>query len=227
MNDFPVDIDGGVLLFIDPRQEMVGVPARAADLTTLYDNPPALAVVPPAMNILAVRLPKIVAGGRADRIGSSQYQRVDTDQAKWANNWVGKQDAKGNKRKSLPDLVTLRDEHFVWKLSAFTGGGERTVRRLLLACTRNYYLNNSSQSNFDSLDTPLTTAGLPDMDITHWLSGGRQRGQAVLLCWSDNPGPARLHRDGEPLDPFAGLTLYRVRIPISYQGNPPPRGRDL
>ncbi len=226
VNDFPVDIEGGVLLFIDPRQEEIGVPRRAANLTTLYDNPPDLAVVPPAMNILAVRLPRIEAGGRADRIGSSQYEKLDTEQAKWAKQWIGKQDTQGNKRKSMPDLSTLRDEHFVWKLSGYGGSGERTVRRLLLACTRNYYLNNSTQNSFDSLDMPLTTAGLPNMDVTHWLLGGRQRGQAVLLCWSPHPGPARLHRNGEPLEAYDGLTLYRVRIPISYQGNPPPRGRD-
>ena len=50
------------------------------------------------------------------------------------------------------------------------------------------------------------------------------RGQAVLLAWAEAPGPARLLRNGKPLDTVAGLTMYRVRIPLYYSGNPPQGG---
>jgi hypothetical protein len=227
-NDLTMDLAGGYLLFIDPRQQDgPGVPWRAAGLNTLYELPGSIAVqpdlekVPPAVNILVVPLPKIAAGQQISGLGQADYHRVDRNQAEWRG-------AGGRKRSQMlkdgRDLRTLWEEQQAWAGTGTfavlrTGLGD-TLRALLLASTRNYYLPNHSQ-DFDSVGTPISTDGLPNQDITHWLVGGRQEGQAVLICWAEHPGPARLHRNGKPLDSYQGLTLLRVRVPIRYEGRPP------
>jgi hypothetical protein len=100
---------------------------------------------------------------------------------------------------------------------------DRPVRAALLASTRNYCLHNRGK-DFDSPDVDLSTDGLPRLDISHWLLGGRDSGQAILLCWSNAPGPAQLSVDDKPKKAYAGLTIYRVQIPIRYVGSPPAAG---
>jgi hypothetical protein len=87
----------------------------------------------------------------------------------------------------------------------------------LLASTRNLHLHNSAANKFDTVGRPISTGGLIDQDVTHWLT----RGQAVLLLLSDQPGPVTLHIDGDSKKTKEGRCIYRVRIPIQYAGRPP------
>ena len=125
-------------------------------------------------------------------------------------------------RKDMPDLDTLWGEQQVWASSSVLSR-EATVRAALLASTRNLYLN-CTDSDYDQPVSSITTEALPNLDITHWLLGGTDSGVAVLLCWSHDPRPARLYRDGKPQKSSEGLTLYRVRVPIRYEGRPPTPG---
>jgi hypothetical protein len=225
-NDLNVDLAGGYLLFIDPRQDETGVPWRAAGLTTLYElgeeegGTPDVTVVPPAINILAVYLPKIPAGSQANGLGQAAYQRIDENWVAWARNRNRK---RSEMLKGGRDLPTLWHEQQGWAAGLtvtglLTGLGAPECS-LLLASTRNYYLHNRGD-DFNAVGTPISTDGLPELDLTHWLV----RGQAVLLAWAAAPGPPRLARSGKPLESLAGLSVYRVRMPIYYTGQPPRAG---
>ena len=223
-SDLGVDIDGGVLVFIDPRLQdgAQSPPWRVNGLTRPYELPEEdggkgdLKYVPPAVNILAVPVPRIPAGQRVDTLGHSDYQRVDERLAQW-----GRQ--ADRKRSDRPDLPTLWADQQAWSGNTtfpFLGTGlSPALNKLLLAATRNYHLHNRS-SDFNSVGVPVTSEGLPDLDVTHWLA----RGQAVLLCWSNAPGPARLYRNGRQLETDEGLTFYRVRLPLDYEGVAPRGG---
>ncbi len=215
INDTGLNLAGGILLFIDPRHEQVGVPARAVNLNTLYDQPDEPARVPPAVNILALNLPGIDTGQRAINIGTAQYQRIRREQDQWR--------ARKGKRRDMPDLSTLHDMQHEWAGLTLRPTIFRAlspdIRALLLASTRNFFLHCTT-SDYDSAAREITTDGLPEMDITHWLLGGSQTGQAVLLCWAHQPGPATLMRGDVPLTASDGLTLLRVRLPIEYTGRP-------
>lgn len=227
-NELNVDLAGGYLFFIDPRQGRAAVAGRAAGLTTPY-RPTDLAElqydidrVPPAANVLAVRLPAIPAGQQVAGLGQADYARVAEQRAAWYG-------AGGRRRSQLltgdRDLRTLWAEQFNWAGAGALVRARVTtgdpVRALLLASTRNLYLHTARLEDPDSVGSPLSFEGLPDLDITHWLLGGRSQGTAVLMCWSESPGPARLVRNGKPMETHSGLTFYRVRVPIAYEGSPP------
>ncbi|MCK4343150.1 MAG: hypothetical protein KAY37_15655 [Phycisphaerae bacterium] len=228
-NELDVDLAGGYLLFCDPRQQGVDVP-RAAGLTSLYELPeslggkPAVKDVPPAMNVLVVRLPKIPVGERINAIGATQYQQVD----KAYGAWSGKRNRKRSQMLTKSrDLQTLWHEQQYWRGNiTFASRLSRPAGAALLASTRNFHLH-SQAGNLDRVATPLNTNGLQSLDSSHWLLGGRRAGQAVLLCWSNTPGPARLHlktawqKEATPQRSHEGWTFYRVQIPIYYQGSPP------
>lgn len=229
-NELSVDLEGGYLLFIDPRQDDAGVPYRAAGLTTPrpLELPEFarlkmewdLKEVPPAVNILAVRVGSIPAGERVSELGGAHYRSVDE---RWQR-WLG---GGRLKRSELlwgdRDLRTLWHEQQGWaENSQFAGMGGRlsaTVRAGLLASARAFHLHNRGRE-FDAVGPEVNTGGLPDLDICHWLL----RGQAVLLSWADDPGPARLHVNGNPRESYRGLTIYRARFPLRYTGRPPRRG---
>jgi hypothetical protein len=223
-NDLAVDIQGGFLLFIDARlDDGTGVPWRAAGLTMPYPlsevvgGKPDLKAIPPAANILAVRIPALPAGQQIRALGQTMYTQVDQNWVTWAQRPNRK---RSELFKSDRDLRTLWTEQQSWAdnsvLAALRGNLDATLRAVLLASTRNCYLPNRAD-DFTSVGTPLRTDGLPNLDLTHWL----MRGQAVFIAWSDTPGPARLQRGGQPLDPYRGLTVYRVRLSLAYEGSPP------
>jgi hypothetical protein len=227
-NDLSVDLAGGYLLFIDPRQDQGGVPWRAAGLTSVYALPEEeggaadVSVVPPAINVLVVRVPKIPAGQQVSRLGQADYEQVDQNWVVWARSGNRKRSEMFQKERDLP---TLWHEQQAWaaggalaRLLGDVGGPERM---LLLASTRDYFLHNGGV-DFKTVGRPLSTDGLPELDVTDWLMGGQREGRAVLITWADGPGPARLLRGGKPLELLDGLTVYRVRLPIYYGGNPPP-----
>jgi len=220
-NELPVDLEGGVLLFIDPRHRR-GVPWHASGLDEPYAlslpavNEVDLRKVPPAFNVLAVQLPQMVAGERLSGLGQPQYAEVDKQWVKWSG-------LTKRRRSTMPDLRTLWHEHQAWlPPGALHALGGSVHGKIFLASTRSFHLH-SGASAFDSVARPVTTEGLAGMDVSHWLT----RWQAVLLCWSNEPGPARLHRNGSALETNTGLTVYRVRIPIRYEGEAVPAGETL
>jgi len=231
-NHLTGDLQGGYLLFIDPRLEAAGVPRRAAGLTSRYrpDLPEQLAarvvwdqeVVPPSMNILVVPIPPIPAGKVVSELGRAVYDKVERA---LDEDWKRRLELKHSQ---MPDLPTLwhHQRDWVWpdSLAALVARPAETIAAVMLASTRNFYLS-CQPADFDSPGPALSTDGLPDLDVTHWVMGGRDSGQAVLICWSDRPGPVHLIRNGRPQESYSGLTIYRVRVPIHYEGHPPGRGR--
>ncbi len=220
-NDLDQPIRGGVLLYADPRQDDAGVP-RPAGLTELYDRPSdkELAFVPPSRNVLVASVGSIEAKSRVTEIASAAYRALDGDLDRWRRNATPK-------RSDRPDIRNLLLEHQAWQ-SAFGATATRSVLGVLLASTRNYFLHRRSAVVTDAW-IPLSTEGIPDLDCTHWLISGRSRdgglaGTAVLIAWTDAPGPAVLSVNNDPRPAYAGETVYRVRIPIEYVGSPPPRG---
>lgn len=220
-NDLDGPLQGAYLIYADPRQDEGGVP-RPAGQTKLYDRPSdtELQFVSPAQNILVAPVGPIDAHARVTQIGAATYQKLDTDLAAWSRR-------AGARRAAMPDLPTLLSEHQGWQ-SAFGTTATRSVVAVLLASTRDYYLHRRSTAGFSTW-VPLSTEGLPELDVSHWLvSGlgrdGRLAGYAILIAWADAPGPAILNVNGQPRPAYAGQTVYRVRVPLEYVGSPPPRG---
>jgi len=215
-NELPHKLEGGYLLFIDPRQvdvpageawQSAPVPYRVTSLTEFYDRPEKGPTVPPSYSVLAVPVGAIEAGAQIGEIGQRLYRDVDRSFAQWARSGKERIERIQDDR----DLRTLWNEQLRWIRSS------TPVQALLLASTRNLYLHNLRENDFEAIGTAITTNGLPELDVTHWLL----RGQAVLLTWASAAGPARLERNGAPLD-SRGLTFYRVRLPLRYIGAPPP-----
>ena len=203
-SDLDLDFIGGYLLYIDPRVRGRdgGVPYRAAGLNqrTEFKDYYGSATVPPAVNVLALAIPPLKPGQRVVSLGTSaddsynEYARYDRDYTRWQSR--SKPDPTAE-----PMLPTLRHRQirdWVGSLSAvrLTRPVEPHHAAALLASTRNLHLHNSDLKKFDTVEQPIGTAGLIDQDVTHWLT----RGQAVLLLLSEQPGPARLHLYGEPID---------------------------
>ncbi|MBU0638231.1 MAG: hypothetical protein KKB50_05140 [Planctomycetes bacterium] len=211
-NDLDADIGDGYVLYIDPRAADVlglGEPYRAAGLSQARPGGfKGNLNVPPAVNILALRLPSIAAHSEVRNLGSTEYATHGRDLTRWAA-----QAQPDPKRR--PELTTLWDaqQHWVGNYRGVLGFGtdslNATDEALLLASTRAFYLHSSEQ-DFATPKTPVTTAGLVDRDVSHWLI----RGQAVLLLIADQPGPATLYGNGRPMETQEGRSLYRVRVPI-------------
>ena len=222
LNGLGTDIRVGYLLYIDPRlrDRDGGVPCRIAGLNKRNDRAEMQNKVwgsdrvPPAFNVLALKLDGIKAGDRLGNLGSSVvYVNFDARYTRWAN------EEKPNPTEEpwLPTLRMLQVEDWSSSFGMVGGGLDGTDAAALKASTRNLFLHNKATTNFQTVGQPLNTDGLFEHDITHWLT----RGQAVLLLISDQPGPADLYIDGDPEEADEGRTLYRVRIPIQYVGNPP------
>lgn len=220
-NDLRVDISNGVLLFIDPRLRDVNgdVPARVAGLTDRrsYRFKDRIADVPPSISVLAVPIGEIKAGQRASGLAQKEYADYDKALTEWQNKGS---EAKLKDEPTLPTLWNVQNQ--AW-MPAYTLGGQITrlgadTPRLAaaMASTRNLYLHNGGNYDFDEVGLPISTEGLMSVDVTHWLT----RGNALLLAFSADPGPQMLARAGEPLRVRDGFTLYRVRIPLSYTGAP-------
>jgi hypothetical protein len=231
-NDLTVEIVGGYALYIDPRlrqREGVdrAVPYRVAGLTKRNDRPDqeneyyGSDAVPPAINVLAARLPALEPGQRAAQLGKQEYDQYVSQYARWAAG--GKPDPKDE-----PMLKTLwhrQVEEWAPTLTATFGGAlDPRDAAGLLASTRDLYVHgkfNPRDPDFGRVGQPVSTSSLRNVDVTHWLTGGARQGQAVLLLIAAEPGPAQLQLNGWPVESSAGRTLYRVRIPIRYSGQPP------
>jgi len=218
LNELSANLEGAYLLFIDPRHDDGGVP-RAVTLTRLPPLPENIAAepdprqIPPACNIVALPLGRIPAGARVDNLGATVYREIDRQWREWAAQ-------EKRKRRDMPDLPTLWTAQHAWRGATAVATAEGPVLAILLASTRNYY-GAIRPDVYDEVGLPVTLDGLPKLDITHWLLGGRTQGQAILIGWARRPGPARLQVNDRPRDAYAGLTVYRVRMPIRYTGQPP------
>lgn len=215
--DFP--FRGGVLLYLDPRNrdEFGGVPRRAFGLTTPYSGEyRGATVVPPAINVLAVQVGEVPAAGRVGELGARRYREVDALLAEWRS--------KGLAKAARPDLDTLWDVQLrewmtsarLWPSISF-GKLSADVAAGLLVSTRGLFIHNNPDSDFNSILRPFSTEGLVDRDISHWLTSGH----AVLLLWTDRPGPVQLYRDDAAMRVSRGWSLFRVRVPIRFVGEPP------
>ncbi len=222
-NELGAPIEHGVVLLIDPRlRELDGVPQRAAGLTWRNDRPQqenkylGREVVPAAVNVLAVPVPRIEPNQRVDRLYQDEYARYLRNHQRWAK--AARPDPE--KEPMLPTLCSYQLGPWsgtLWAPGATTG----SEAALLLASTRNLLLNGRSPTAFDQPAAAITTEGLLNVDITHWLT----RGQAVLLLVVRRPPPVELTVNGQAGAVAAtdGVTLYRVRVPVEYVGRSPTR----
>lgn len=224
VHDLGFDLAGGYLLYIDPRlRDDVGgdVPLRASTLNRPY-RPLYRTVnaVPPAAGVLAISLGVLPPDTRADRLGEREYRALDEA----TERWLARTEPDDRNRPEPPTLWDVQVTHWAPGVVGTTGllaldAIEADIAAALLLSTRNLYQHNAARGGFDSIGHPLNAVGLVDRDVSHWLA----RGQAVALLWARQPGPAQLVRDGSPLKNRGGLTLYRVRLPITYVGAPPAR----
>ena len=225
-NDLPVNLNGGYLLYVDPRLGGDGSNRPAGQTANWWGRPD----VPAGLNVLAVRVPPLGAGEKLSGLAQQDYAAVAMARGRW-------QTRAGRKLEAWPDLVTLWDEQQGWvgvRSRAPQRRLEEAAKSAFLASTRTLYLHcRESDGKFEQVNgEPITTDGLMDIDISHWLMHGRVRaasgasdpvlGQAVLLLWAEDPGPAQLHRAGKPLRSVGGRSMYRVRVPLNYTGRPGP-----
>ena len=233
-SDLPVEFVGGYLLYIDPRlSERGGVPDRIAGFDRRTDRPDEgnkyynASVVPPAVNVLAVRVPPLKQGEKIDSLGQrgtearfNEYGKYESDRTRWE----AQIDPDPMQEPMLPTLH--RRQIGEWAAAfGFTGTvfGDTLATpdaAGMLASTRDLYLHNSSTTKFETVGRPVTTRGMVDLDVTHWLT----RGQAVLLLIAHEPGPAELHMDEQARPNAAGYSYYRIRVPIKYVQSPPRGG---
>jgi hypothetical protein len=229
-NEFAFDFLGGYLLYIDPRLSGKdgGVPPHVAgvrrrtDRDRYWDS----LIVPSPVNVLAVELPPLRPGQKVDKLGQAGplgYAQLDTLHAAWA----GRPQPDPEDEPMLPTLWRVQTDDWARafrltqqltaRLDQATGAG-------LLASTWGLHVSNPPGNDFTAVDEPLDLTGLMDVDVTHWLAGGQQAGQAILILFSSDPGPAKLHVNGKPVRTPQGRSVYRVRAPIEYTGRPPGTG---
>jgi hypothetical protein len=219
-NEMQVDVLGGYLLYIDPRlTELGAVPPRVAGLTQRSDRSRYLgnSVVPPAVNVLVVPVPPVAAGQRVADLGKGDYADFETSWQRW------KQSAEtpdSTNEPTLPTLWNLQTRLWINSVKAglpFTARLEPEMAASLLASTRNLFLHSDGSKDFDKIGTNISTRGLVDQDVTHWLMGGDTQGVGVLLLFAHEPGPAALIKGAREISASRGSSLYRVRAPIRWK----------
>lgn len=221
-NELGQVIDGGYVLFIDPRLSGVGgaVPPRVSGLTKRTDRSLywGQSSVPPAVQVLAVPLGAMKPGDRLARPGQLMYAETDLLRQRFL---AGAADARSEPM--LPTLWSLQNGDWIGSLTNITGGRlDRTAAAALLASTTNLYLpNRIGDPDFEKFGAAVSVEGLMDLDITHWLV----RGQAVVLLSVAGAPPLPLTVDGAPLakSRLHGRSFYRIRVPLEYVGRPPTR----
>lgn len=224
-NELPSEIAGGFLLYVDPRvQGIDGVPYRVAGMQDRGVGRPSYLgkkEVVPAINVLCVAIGPLKPGERDSALGKSLYDALAKDHARWAS----RGDAKAEEEPVLRTLWHYQVNEWAEPFRATTTGIAKGVfadfrfNASMLACTRDVYLHNTPASgapDFGTVGAPISTEGLMNLDVSHWLT----RGQAVLLLYARDPGPTMLARSGQPIKPADGFSVYRVRVPIEYSGQP-------
>jgi len=135
-------------------------------------------------------------------------------------------------RRRTRSAVSCRPARF-GRLSGSLRDSTGSVIAALVVSTRNFYLHvKEAKDKFEQTNNlPITTDGLMDVDVCHWLMQGSVKGsgdrpdvltgQGVLLLGCGAPGPAELQRDGKAVKSTRGAGLYRVRVPLQLTGTPP------
>lgn len=216
------NISYGYVLYVDPRlgaDNNDPVPQRAAGLDTVSfkgakfrgTSLAGANRMPPAFNVLVTPIAPLKPATRSGVYPTKLYEDFDKEHEKWV--------IAGENEKTEPFLANLwywQNYRWMEGLRPTLTGGDvpPSDAAMLLASTRNLYLHNGANStfNFEDVGFPVSSEGLVDLDVTHWLTAG----QAVLLLFTEGPGPATLHVDGQPLVAREGKTLLRVRMPIDY-----------
>lgn len=206
-NDMPFPITGGYLLFLDPR--LPGSPERAAGAKP---HPFRRELAPPGLCVIALRIPELKSGAQLVNIGQAESAELERQLAAWSPDPDPSKPS--TPRPDLPTLLSIQTRSTRSALGIQLAG--RNIGDVedaaLLVSTRNLHLPCAGADAIDRVGTEISTVGLVDRDISHWLVYG----QGVLLLFADDPGPARLHRDGQPVAARSGKSLYRVRVPIQY-----------
>lgn len=204
-NDLDVDLEGGYLLYLDPRSDAIRVFAAGTD----YRNRQVL----PARNILAVQIAPLKAGAQVAGLNADRYREIRTERLRWDQNQAT---AKG----PMPDLDTLFTAQLA-SIGAVSGAGsifrfatDPAWNAAFLMSTRNLYAH-VTESDSEAIGLPITTSGLTDCDVSHWFT----HGYGALIVWSREAGPAPLLADDRPLRARRGFTVYRVRLPIQMVGS--------
>ncbi len=222
INELPVTVEGGFLLYVDPRHVRHGQytqPLSRATGREVCWNEHDPRIAPPARSVVCLSLGRIERdGGRLNKLGEKQFAAVDEALASFRETQPARE---------RPDLPTLWREQQQWAgtyslLSSpsrfFSPSLPEDINAILLASTWCLHLSTSSE-DYDSAAVRPLLHGVPKADVTHGLIGGTDATGArvtwgVLLLWSNTPPPARLVAAGAALRPSAGRTLYRVRVPI-------------
>ena len=217
-NDLPQRIRAGVILYLDPRSNdgPFGFVERAAG-TRHYR---ARKATPAALNVVAAALPSMDIGSRTSGgWARRQYDEIDRMQASWSARPVAERQSV-----PMPDLVTLFGLQQYWcrnqnnlPTAMPAEVGDPAAASLMLLSTRDLFLSNADPANLETVGVAYTNQGLADADISHWLI----RGQAVALLWADTPAPLPLRSGDSELRIRGGVTLYRIRLPLQYSGDPP------
>lgn len=208
-NDLAVEITRGWLLYIDPRVRETRVQSLLREWSGTKPN------AVPASNILIVPIGSLKPTDRIAGFARALNQKLDNDISVWR--------AGAAESDKAPDLPTLRAAQLDWSHARDVVFSNPTDEEsALLASTRGYYVH--MKESLESVSLPLDGDGMVDCDVSDWLLSDQvSAGQAVLLAFSPTPGPARLTVDGAPVRMHAGMTLYRVRMPVVLIGTPPPR----
>ena len=144
-NDMAVDIEGGLLLYVDPRISEPNDPRfllRAAGVSR-FPAVPDLAVEedlkgpPPASSILALRVPPLRANQQISDLGGKAYADVDQAFATWSSRPPLKRSVMLARH---ADLRTLWDEQQEWLPNQLVARALDWRTAVLLASTRSYYL---------------------------------------------------------------------------------------
>ncbi len=217
-NDLPADLDGGWLLYLDPR---LSTSPRASGTAANHRGDAAL----PADNVLMVAVGPLPAGTQTPTpLGAAEYALA----ARREQDWLA-----GDQKAPRPDLPSLRNWQTALpaRLGGFVaiaaGGSPADLRdAVLIASTWNLDLNLDAE--LKNATKRVSIAGMADLDVSHWLlSDQLTSGWAILIVAAFEPGPANLARNGQPLPARSGVTFYRVRIPYRLTGRAPPPAADV
>lgn len=219
-NDLGVDIAAGYLLLIDPRlSQHGGVPLRAAGLSrrprsSMFHGE---TLVPPPVNVLAVTLGPIPDKQTIRQIGQKAYADYASAYQRWR---ASATTPDPHTEPVLPTLWSLQTGVWINSLRAGLSLRARVdpvMAAALMASTADLYLPTDGSRDFDRPGTPISLHSLPNVDVTHWLTGGAGEGVAVLLLYVNAPGPATLVHGEREIPPRRGVCLYRVRVPIRWK----------
>lgn len=208
-NELGASITEAYLLYLDPRLDASTIFRAAPNATDYrgvlnYRGDPAIS----AMNVLVAVVGPLKPGERSTAaIGGREYAVFDREYAAWQADL---------KPENEPSLPTLRRRQLEWVRQFAsvvpTLNADPRFAGVLLASTRNLYLHMDEAVRRMGIE--LSTDGMSDLDISHWLT----RNEAVLIALTESPGPATLQRNGAPRPTDRGYTVYRVRMPVVQKG---------